>query len=141
MGFRVGQGLEHVDELDDRPRPPVRHDQRKRIRSRRPHMQEVDVLTVDRGLELSVPVETSLPCPPVVSVEPAIEEAPNVWPRHSVVRAGTRLVCGPARPLEPESQVLQVVLRDLYPERCNELVSHALFLQSRGSSTERARAI
>ena len=30
----------------------------------------------------------------------------------------------PACPLEPESQVIQVVLRDVYPERCNELVSH-----------------
>ena len=30
------------------------------------------------------------------------------------------------REVEPESQVIEVVLRGVYPEWCNDLISHAL---------------
>jgi hypothetical protein len=40
---RVGERADGPEQLDDRPGPAVRHDQRQRVLMRRPHVDEMDV--------------------------------------------------------------------------------------------------
>ena len=49
---RVGERADGLEQLDDRARPAVRHDQRQRVLMPRLHMDEVDVQPVDLGREL-----------------------------------------------------------------------------------------
>ena len=73
---RVGQRTDHVEELDDRARPPVADDQRERVRLGRAHVQEVDALTVDLGDEVLERVEARLDGTPVEVVAPVRHAAP-----------------------------------------------------------------
>src|SRR5690349_17878770 len=82
----------------------------------------MDVLPVDRRRELCVLVEPRFPCPPVVSVEPVIDETPDVRHRHSIVRAIRRLA--PTRSLEPSPKVVEVPLRDIDAKRADGVVIH-----------------
>jgi hypothetical protein len=49
---RIGEGADRLEQLDDRARPAVRHDQRQRVLVLRLHVDEVDVDAVDLGDEL-----------------------------------------------------------------------------------------
>ena len=119
---RIGQRPDHVEELDDRARPPMGQDQRKRVRLPRSHVQEMDALTVDRGLGWRALVEARFPPSPFVAVEPVVDEMPNVRDRNSVVRAGIDQLLTPTRPLETTAQVVEVELRDFDSRRANDLL-------------------
>jgi hypothetical protein len=47
---RVGKRRDDVEELDDRPGPPVDQHERRGVGLGRAHVQEVQVLPVDRGV-------------------------------------------------------------------------------------------
>jgi hypothetical protein len=66
----VGEGPDGLEQLDDRAGPPVRHDHGQRVLVRRLHVDEVDVHTVDLGLELRQRVQSRFALAPVVIGRP-----------------------------------------------------------------------
>ena len=64
----VGERLDDLQLLDDRARPPVRHDQRQRILVPGANVDEVDVEAVDIGEVVREGVQLGLARAPVVSV-------------------------------------------------------------------------
>ena len=62
----IGERAEHLEELHDRARPAVGHDERERIGMRRADVEEVDTEPVDLGPELRKRVQPRLGRPPVV---------------------------------------------------------------------------
>lgn len=74
VGTGIAQRTDQVDELGDRDGVAVGDDQRQRVGLRRPHVQEVDRLTVDRRHELREPVEPALLLAPVELVAPVGHE-------------------------------------------------------------------
>jgi hypothetical protein len=71
-------------ELDNRTRPAVRDQQRKRVLGRRALVDEMDVETVDLGGELVEPVQRDLACAPVVFVGPVIGQLTGVTQRDAL---------------------------------------------------------
>ena len=120
---RVRERFDHVDELDDRARPAVCHDQRERVRLGRTDVEEVDVLAIDRGRELGEPVQPGLPRAPVVAVQPAVRKASYVRERDPVVGPGPGHLVRPAGSSEPVSEVVEVLLGDVDPVR-SDVVLH-----------------
>ena len=116
---RVGQRSDHLQELHHRPRPPVRHDQRQRIRPCGSHMDKVDGQPVDLRPELRQPVQPRLGRPPVIPLSPVLAQLAQVIQRHPLRPVGHRLPLRPARLPQPPSQVGQLSLGDLDPERDN----------------------
>ena len=112
--------------LDDRARPPVGEDERQGVRLGRAHVEEVDVLPVDRGRELRVLVEPRLPGAPVVAAAPVVGELLDVGARHAVAPPGAGQLVGPARARETLVEVVQHGLGDLDPERSDLGVGHAV---------------
>ena len=78
-------------------------------------MEEVDVLAVDLGRELGMGVDRGLGRPPVVLVPPRVVERSDVRLLDAVVDVAGELV-GPARPVEPVAQVVEVGLGDVERE-------------------------
>src|SRR5262249_50285869 len=89
---------------------------RQRTGVRRPHVQEVNRLAVDRGRELRDLVESGLRGPPVEGCPPVLGEAPHVRTWHAPLPAGAGQVVWPAGPGEPVVKVVDVALRDLDAE-------------------------
>ena len=81
----VGQPRDDVEELDDRPGPPVDEQDREGVVTRRTGVDEVDRLPVDRRAEVVELVEQCLLGPPVVAVTPVIDELAHVLDRHPVL--------------------------------------------------------
>jgi hypothetical protein len=77
VGRRVGQRIDDAQLLDDRPRPAVRDDHWQRIVVRRPHVNEMNVESVDLGDEVRKRVEPGLAPPPVVVGGPMARELLN----------------------------------------------------------------
>ena len=48
VGGRIGERPDHLEELDDRPGPAVRDDERQRVGVRRADVEEVDAEPVDQ---------------------------------------------------------------------------------------------
>jgi hypothetical protein len=74
----------------------VGDDQRERVGLRRADVQEVDLLSVDRGEELRVCVDALLLCAPVESLAPAGREFAHVRQRGAIVPASFGDLVGPA---------------------------------------------
>jgi hypothetical protein len=47
----IGQGIHNLQQFDDRAGPSVRNDQRQRILMLRPHVNEMNVESIDLGDE------------------------------------------------------------------------------------------
>ena len=80
-------------------------------------MQEVHVLAVDDGGELGELVQPGLLGPPVVLGAPVGGQVVQVAKRYPGFPAGAGQLVGPAGAGEPVSQVVQVGLGDVDPER------------------------
>src|SRR5919107_18212 len=113
----VGQRSDYVQELDHRARPPVAEDQREGTRLGRAHVQEVNVLPVYRGGELRIPVELGLVLSPIVGRTPILGQLPEVVQRDTAVPARARDPTRPTGAVQPVPEIVQVFLRDVYPER------------------------
>jgi hypothetical protein len=95
----------------------VGEDEREGVRLRRADVQEMDVLPIDRRRELLMPVELRLPLAPVVLRAPTFGERLHTVERHAVAVSDAGKLIGPAGPREPVTQVIEVRLRNLDPER------------------------
>ena len=113
---RIGQPADHLLEFHRRPRPPVREDQRQRVRRRRPLVEEVDPLTVDLGRELRDLVQRGLRGPPVVAVGPVSGELLEVGDRNPAAPVVHGRSGRPPRRGQPRLEVVHLRLRDLDPE-------------------------
>jgi hypothetical protein len=118
---RVGQRLDHVEELGAGAGPAVGEQQRCRVRLGGAHVQEVHGRAVDLGGELRVPVEPGLVHTPVVAGSPVVGQFPQVADGHAPAPAGVRELAGPAGGGDPPVQVVQVVLCDVDVERVHHL--------------------
>jgi hypothetical protein len=114
---RVGQRVDHLEELGDRAGPAVREQDRCGVRLGGAHVQEVHPGAVDLGDELRVPVDGGLGGTPVVVVLPVVGELLEVVHRHAAVPAGVGQVVGPACAGQPLLEVVEVGLGDVDPER------------------------
>ncbi len=116
VGGRVGQRADALQQLDDRARPAVRHDQRQRVLMSRPDVDEVDVHPVDLGRELRQRVQPRLALAPVVLGRPVARKRLQRRLLHSLRPVGDELLGRPARRLDPAAQLSEPLLRDLDPE-------------------------
>ena len=114
---RVGQRVDHVEELGDRAGPAVGEQQRRRVRLGGAHVQEVHPGAVDLGGELGVGVQPGLGGPPVVGGGPVLGQLPEVLTGHPPAPADVRQLARPPGPRDPLGEVVEVGLRDLDPER------------------------
>jgi hypothetical protein len=103
---RGGQRFDHLVELDDRPRPAVRDQQRKGVVGGRPLVDEMDVEPVDFGGELVKPVQRGFACAPVVFACPVVGQLAGVTQRDALRPVVDALGLRPSRAAQP---VLQVV--------------------------------
>ena len=97
MRGRVGQRADDLEQLNHRAGPAVRDDQRQRVRVRRPHVDEVDVLAVDLGLELRQRVQPRFARTPVVIGRPVAGELLDRGQLHALRPVFDQLRGGPAR--------------------------------------------
>ena len=115
VGDRVGQRLDHVEELQERARVGVREQQRLRVRDLGTDVDEVDGLPVDLGQEVRVGVDPGLDRTPVERL-PALDHVAQVGHRRAVVPG----VAGRRRrvpgPLQALAEVVEVGLRELDAE-------------------------
>ena len=93
---RVGEWADGLEQLDDRARPAVRHDQRQRVLVGRLHVDEVDVQPVDLGLELRQRVESRLTPAPVVLGRPVAGELLHRRQLHALRPIGDEFLGRPA---------------------------------------------
>jgi hypothetical protein len=114
---RVRQRADDVQELDDRPRPAVRDDQRGGVGFGGADVCEVHMRAVDLGGELRPLVEPGLGRPPVVLVPPVPDQLPQVVRRYAVRPSHPGQLVGPAGAVEAVVEVVEVALRDVDEER------------------------
>ena len=138
VGDRVRQRPDDLEELDDRARPAMRQDQRKRVGRGRPDVQEVDREPVERRAELRQRVEPGLGSPPVVLLGPVAAEVLQVGERDALRPVRHGLALGPARSPQPLAQVVEVLLGDLEAE-LRQLIGHRA-ARSRRSAPPRSLA-
>ncbi len=131
-GFRVGEPWDDVEELDDGARPSVREEQWHGIGMSRPGMDEVDRLPVNPGLELAERVQPIFLDPPVVAVEPVVDQLAQVVGRDAVLPPGAVDLIREAGPLQAMVQVLENRFVNLNVERINRL-AHVVLSASRRS--------
>ena len=119
---RVGERADYPEQLDHRPGPAVRDDQRQRFRVPRLHVDEVDVLAVDLGLELGQRVQPRLARAPVVIGRPIAGELLDHRQLHALRPVGDELLGGPAGSRDTRTQRLKFRLGNLRdgvrPDRC-----------------------
>src|SRR4029079_11104490 len=82
----------------------------------------MNTLAVDDGLGRCALVEARFPSPPLVTVEPVIDETSHVGDRNSVVGAGSDQLMAPTRPLETAAQVVEIALWYFDARRTNGLI-------------------
>ena len=104
---RVGERADDLEQLDDRARPAVRHDQRQRVLVPRLHVDEVDVHPVDLGLELRQRVQPRLAPAPVVLGRPVAGERLDRRQLHALRAICDELLGRPAHRGDAAAQVLQ----------------------------------
>jgi hypothetical protein len=95
-------------ELDDRTRPAVRDQQRKRVVVRRALVDEVNVETVDLGDEVVEPVQRGFACAPVVFICPIVGQLAGVAQRDALIPVIDGFGLRPSRAGQPVLQVGEV---------------------------------
>jgi hypothetical protein len=106
----VGQRLDHLEELGDRPRPAVAHHQRQRIGMLRAHVEEVDVDAVDARHVLREAVQPRFAAAPVVALGPVAAQLLGVGQGHALRPIRHRLLVRPARGTQPSLQIGQLLV-------------------------------
>lgn len=112
MRGRVGQGLDHLVELDHRARPAMGDDQRHRVRMRRTDMQEVNAETVDIGRELRKAIELRFSRAPVVLLGPVAADVLDPLQGGALAPVVDQLGFRPARSTQPCLQIIDHVVAD-----------------------------
>src|SRR6267143_3030269 len=112
----IGQRTDDLDLLDNRARPSVRDDQRKRLRILRTHMDEMNVEPIDRRHELRQGVEPGFDPAPVVIGSPIACECAHGRELHALGCIRYRF---PLRKLcrgDALTKVNQCLLGNVHPE-------------------------
>ena len=124
MGDGVGQGADHLQELDDRTRPTVGENQGQGAVVGGRHMDEVDAEAVDVGRVLGEFVQARFARRPVVAVGPVRAQRPDVFERRALRPVAHRLGLRPAGAGQPGPQIGKIRLGHGDLER-DDLVGHA----------------
>ena len=111
--------LDHLVELDDRSRPAMRDQQRKRVLARGPLVDEVDAEPVDLGGEVVEPVERGFAGAPVVAVGPVGGEFAGVGQRDALAPVVHGFVLRPPGVGQARPQVDEVGVGNGDAERVN----------------------
>jgi hypothetical protein len=112
VGRGIGERLDDLQLLDDRPGPPVRDDQRQRVLVLGTHVDEVDVQPVDLGHELRKVVQSRLALAPVVAAFPVPREFLHHRQPHALRVVGDRLLLGPPRRRDPPAEFGDRLIRE-----------------------------
>jgi hypothetical protein len=86
---RVGQRVDDLGPVPERPRPPVGQNQRGRLRADPSLAHEVDRHALDLHPVVLVDVDRGLGLAPAVVGAPVVDELLQIGPVHAVVPAGT----------------------------------------------------
>jgi hypothetical protein len=116
MGGRIGQRLDHLVELNNRPWPAMGDDKRHRLGVRRAHVDEMDVKTVDLGGELRETIEQCLAPAPVVVFGPVPADLLNPFQRRALAPVVDQFSLRPTGLSLPGLQVVE----DIVPDRDTE---------------------
>ncbi len=110
--LRIGQRTDHVEKLDDRPRPAVREEDRQGICVLGTHMQKVNSQTVERRAKLWKRVEPALKPPHVIPISPIVDESLSAFQLDALRPVGDGFPFGPACRCEPSPEILDHGRRD-----------------------------
>jgi len=128
---RVRQRADDPEHLDDRAGPAVRHDQRQRALVSRPHVDEVDVHSVDLGRELRQRVQFRLAPAPVMVGRPVARQLLQHRQLHALRRIIDQLPGGPARRSDAAPEVGDRLAGHVDPERADfGFAGHRIFSPS-----------
>jgi hypothetical protein len=114
---RVRERLDDLQQLDDRARPAVRHQQRQGVGVRRADVRELDVEAVDLDDELRQLVQPGLDPAPVVAAAPVLDERAELPELDALRPVADGLLLRPASRLHPPPQLVDLLLRDFDVER------------------------
>ena len=117
---RVGERADHLQELDDRPWPAVRQDERHRVRILGPDVDEMNVEPVDRRHELGETIQFLLESTPVVVLLPVLDKGFGVLQANALRPVGNGLLVRPTGPCESQPQVVDLGVGDRDGERADE---------------------
>ena len=137
VGGRVGEWTDSLEQLDDRARPAVGHDQRQRVLVCRFDVDEVDVQPVDLGLELRQRVQSCLAPAPVVLGRPVPGQVLYRRQLHTLRPTGDEFPGRPARRIDATAQLVDLALRYFDSERPHR----PLRARSRGVTHDRVLPI
>jgi hypothetical protein len=101
------------EQLDDRPGPAVRHDERQRIVMPRPDVDEVDLDAVDLGGELGERIQSRLAPAQVVLARPVAGEGLHRRQLHPLGPVCNELRGRPTCRLDASAKVVEPLLREL----------------------------
>ena len=109
----IGQWLDDLELLDDRPRPAVRHDQRQSVVVLRAYVDEMDLLTLDLGQELRYCVEFRLALAPIVIGPPVLRQRLHHGQLDTLRVVLNQLTRRPSGRCDAPAQVCQIRIRIL----------------------------
>ena len=112
----VGQRLDNLVKLHDRPRPAVAEKERPRVRLRRLDVVVVDLLVVDCRRVLVEAVHPAFVPLEVVPGPPVLTDLLEPLPLGPVLPAGVRQLVGPPGALQALTEVRGRPLREVYLE-------------------------
>ena len=104
-GCRIRQRPDHLVKVPERPGPPMRQNDRNRIRAFSTLVHEMDRDPVHLHLEVREAVDLALLRPPVVVVLPVVEELLELVTPEAVLPVVVRVVVRELRPRESLSQI------------------------------------
>jgi hypothetical protein len=104
---RIRQRTHHLEEFYDGSRPPMRQDDRQRIRVFRPHVQEMNTEAVNLGPVLRNRVQPSFKAAHVVAGPPIVRERLHLRHGHAFGPVVERLFLRPAGCGKPGAQIVE----------------------------------
>src|SRR4051812_46063596 len=113
----IGQWSDHFRELDNRPRPAVRDEERQRIALLRTAMDEMDLHTVDRRRELLETVQRAFLRAPVEAVAPVADQRLEIRAAGAVGPFRPGNLVGEPRPRQPGFEVGELGIGNVDGER------------------------
>ena len=122
MCRRIGQPVDDLQLLDDRPGPSVIYDEGQGVVVAGTNVDEVDIQPIDLGDELRQGVQGRLARAPVVVRRPMARELLDQSERHALGFIRDGLLLGPVRCREPTPKIIDRLLRNIDHEGPDDLV-------------------
>src|SRR3954453_15108276 len=118
----VGQWIDDLELLDDRAGPSVANEERQGILMFRTNMNEMDIEPIDLGDEVWQVLQFLLALAPVVLGRPIARECLHRRELHALRQVVDGFLVGPACGSDASTQVLEVGLGGVDPERARHCV-------------------